>query len=350
MEFTAKQIADILSGEIEGNPDVSVNTIEKIEEGKPGSLTFLANPKYTQYIYTTKASIVIVNKDFEAKKEISGTLIRVDDAYVSFAKILEAYNDVKKNKSGISESSHISKSAKYGKNNYIGEFAFIGENTILGDNVKIYPLSYIGDNVKIGDNTSIFPGVVIYSDTIIGNDCAIHAGVSVGGDGFGFAPSGSGYDKIVQIGNVTIEDNVEIGANTVIDRATIGSTIIKKGVKLNNLVQIGHNAEIGDNTIIVSQTGISGSTKVGKNCMFGGQVGVIGHISIADNVKIAAQSGISRSIKEKGSTVMGSPAFDIFEYKKTLVHYRNLSNLNSKVRNMEKTIEDLKIKLEELTK
>lgn len=337
MEFTAAQIAGILKGKVEGNSNIIVNKLSKIEEGVSGSLSFLANPKYTQYIYTTAASIVIVNKDFKADKEIKATLIRVKDAYAAFAKLLEAYNEIKLNKEGISEKAVIADSAKHGENCYIGDFVSISENVVLGDNVKIYPHTFIGDNVKIGDNTTVFPGAKIYSDNLIGKDCTIHAGVVIGSDGFGFAPSSSNdYKKVAQIGNVVIEDHVEIGSNTTIDRATLGSTIIRKGVKLDNLIQVAHNVEIGENTVIASQTGISGSTKIGKNCMIGGQVGIIGHITIADEVKIAAQSGIGGNIKKVGAIVQGSPAFDISPYRKSYVHFRNLQQIVGRLNDLEK--------------
>ncbi|MCD4745154.1 MAG: UDP-3-O-(3-hydroxymyristoyl)glucosamine N-acyltransferase [Bacteroidales bacterium] len=339
MEFSAKQIAKILNGKIEGNPEVTINNLSKIEDGKQGTLSFLANPKYTQYIYSTKASIIIVNKNFIPEHKVTGTLIKVEDPYSSFAKLLEVYNQIKLNKSGISEKAFIAESTKTGNNVYIGEFAVIGANAIIGKNVKIYPHVYIGDNVIIGENTTLFAGAKIYSDNIIGKNCKFHAGVIIGSDGFGFAPqSDNKFQKVAQIGNVIIEDNVEIGANTTIDRATLGSTIIRKGVKLDNLIQIAHNVEIGENTVIAAQTGISGSTKIGKNCMIGGQVGIIGHLIIADDVKIAAQSGIGASIEKKGAIVQGSPAFEVGKYKRAYVHFRNLSNITSRINELEKKI------------
>lgn len=337
MKFSAKQIAELLNGTIEGDPGVEVSKLSKIEEGKPGSLTFLANPKYTQYIYGTKASIAIVNNDFVPEQAISATLIRVDDAYKAFAKLLEIYNQITRNKTGISEKAYISKSAKIGKDVYIGEFAFIGDNAEIADNVKIYPQSYIGDNTTICENTVIFAGVKIYSDTIIGKKCTIHSGVVLGGDGFGFAPNCDNYySKVAQIGNVVIEDDVEIGANTTIDRATLGSTIIHKGVKLDNLIQIAHNVEIGENTVIISQTGIAGSTKIGKNCMIGGQVGIIGHLRIADNVKIAAQSGVGSNVEEEGAVIQGSPAYSLRDYQKSYVHFRKLPSIINRLEELEK--------------
>ncbi|MCB2222195.1 MAG: UDP-3-O-(3-hydroxymyristoyl)glucosamine N-acyltransferase [Bacteroidetes bacterium] len=341
MEFTANQIASVINGTVEGNPDVKVNYVSKIEEGKAGTITFLANPKYTQYIYETAASIVIVNRDFSAEKAIAATLIRVDDAYLAFAKLLDYYNKIKLDKSGISKQAYIADSASIGKDCYIGEFAFIGDNVKIGHNTKIYPQVYIGDNVVVGDNTTLYPGVKIYSDNRVGSDCIIHAGVVVGSDGFGFAPqTESDYTKVAQIGNVIIEDKVEIGANTTIDRATLGSTIIRKGVKLDNLIQIAHNVEIGEHTVISAQTGISGSTKIGKFCMIGGQVGIINHITIADEVKIAAQSGIGKSLLKKGEIVQGSPAFDISKYRRAYIHFRNLENIKNKLDEMDKKLDE----------
>lgn len=336
MKFTAKQIAEILNGTIEGNPDVTVNNLSKIEEGKEGTLSFLANPKYSRFLYKTKASIVIVNSDFIPEKEITSTLIKVENAYSAFASLLEMYNEVKLNKSGISEQAFISESAKIGKNIYLGDFAYLGDSVEIGDNVKIYPHAFIGNNAKIGANTTVFAGVKIYSDCIIGNDCTIHAGVVIGGDGFGFAPqTDNNYKKVAQIGNVVIEDFVEIGANTTIDRATMGSTIIHKGVKLDNLIQIAHNVEIGENTVIAALTGVSGSSKIGKNCMIGGQVGVAGHIEIADEVKIGAQSGVSTSIRKKGAIILGAPAFDISKSRKSIIHYRNFDNIVKRLEDLE---------------
>ena len=338
MKFTADQIAKALKGKIEGNKDVEVNTLSKIEEGKSGSLSFLANPKYTSFIYETQASIVIVNADFQPAKPLSCTLIRVEDAYTAFSQLLEMYNQVKLNKTGISPQSAIAISAKIGKNVYIGEFAVIGDNAIISDNAKIYPQVYVGDNCKVGENTTLFPGVKIYSDCIVGNNCTFHAGVVIGSDGFGFAPqSDSNYKKVAQIGNVIIEDNVEIGANTTIDRATLGSTIIRKGVKLDNLIQVAHNVEIGENTVMAALSGISGSTKIGKNCMIGGQVGMNGHIKIGDNVKIGAQTGIIGNIKD-GVTIIGSPAMDAGAFMKSSVYFKKLPELAQKIYEIEKKL------------
>lgn len=345
MEFSAHQISELLQGTVEGNADTVVSTLSKIEEGKAGSLSFLANPKYIEYIYDTKASIVIVSKDFKAEKELAHqpTLIRVDDAYAAFGKLLEMYNQVKNNKTGISEQAAISESATLGENVYIGAHAVIGENVNIADGVKIFPNSFVGDNVSIGVNSTVFAGAKVYSETQIGKECVIHSGTILGADGFGFAPnSENNYHKVPQIGNVIIEDHVEIGANTCIDRATLGSTIIRKGVKLDNLIQIAHNVEIGENTVIAAQTGIAGSTKIGKNCMIGGQVGIVGHIKIADEVKIAAQSGIGNSIEEKGMIVQGSPAIPIGDYKRSYVMFRKLPELASQIKDLEKQLDHLK--------
>jgi UDP-3-O-[3-hydroxymyristoyl] glucosamine N-acyltransferase len=345
MEFKAGEIALMLKGTLEGDPEVKVWKLAKIEEGEKGALSFLANPKYTPFVYTTSSSIILVNDNFEAEQPISATIIRVSDAYSAFARLLEIYNEIQRNKTGISEKAYIAPSAKLGKNLYIGEFAYIGENTIIGDNVKIYPQAYLGDNTTIGDGTTLFPGVKIYSETQIGCNCTFHAGVVIGSDGFGFAPQeGNDYKKIAQIGNVLIEDNVEIGSNTTIDRATLGSTIIRKGVKLDNLIQVGHNVEIGENTVIAAQSGIAGSTKIGRNCLIAGQVGIIGHLTIADDVKIAAQSGIGSSITTVGAIFMGSPAFEIGRYKKSYIHFRNLQKLSDKIDSLEKQLSVLKQK------
>ena len=338
MKFTAQQIADILEGEIQGNPEAEVSKLSKIEEGTTGSLTFLSNPKYNSYIYTTKASVAIVNKSFISEKSIETTLIKVEDAYKAFSKLLEFYNEVKNNKSGKENPHFIADYAKIGINEYVGAFAYIGENVVLGDNVKIYPNSYIGDNSVIGDNTVIFAGVKIYSETQIGNNCKIHSGTVIGSDGFGFAPDENGeYKAIPQIGNVIIEDNVDIGSNSTIDRATLGSTIIRKGVKLDNQIQIAHNVEVGKNTVIASQTGIAGSTKVGENCMIGGQVGVVGHITIGNNVRIQAQSGIGKKIKDN-DVVQGTPAFGYSDFSKSYVHFKNLPKLATTLHKIEKEL------------
>ena len=336
MEFTAEQIAGILGGEIVGNPEARVSKLAKIEEGEKGALTFLANPKYKQYIYSTAASITIVGKDFSPEKELTTTLIKVEDAYKAFSTLLEYYNQVKLNKSGIEEPVYVSESASYGENVYLGAFAYLGNNVKLGDNVKIYPNVYIGDNVTIGDNSTVFSGAKIYSETVVGAHCTIHSGAIVGADGFGFAPNDKGeFDKVPQIGNVILEDHIDIGASTTIDRATLGSTVIRRGVKLDNHIQIAHNVEIGRNTVIAAQTGIAGSTKIGENCMIGGQVGIVGHITIGNNVKIQAQSGIGRNVKDN-EVLQGSPALNYGDYNKSYVHFKNLPALANRVHQLEK--------------
>jgi UDP-3-O-[3-hydroxymyristoyl] glucosamine N-acyltransferase len=338
MKFTAEQIAGILEGEVVGNPMVEVSRLSKIEEGSEGSLTFLANPKYLNHIYTTKASVTIVNDTFVADAPLSTTLIKVEDAYASFSKILEFYNQVKLNKTGIEEPSFVSESAKYGQNLYLGSFSYISQNVVLGDNVKIYPNCFLGDNVVVGDNVVIFAGAKIYSETTIGNNCTIHSGAIIGADGFGFAPNPDGsYSKIPQIGNVIIEDDVDIGSCTTIDRATMGSTIIRKGVKLDNQIQIAHNVEIGENTVIAAQTGVAGSTKIGKNGMIGGQVGIAGHLTIGNNVRIQAQSGVGRNIKDN-EILQGSPTFGYSDFSKSYVHFKNLPKIVAEIEELKKQI------------
>jgi UDP-3-O-[3-hydroxymyristoyl] glucosamine N-acyltransferase len=338
MKFTAAQIAGILEGEVVGNPDAEVFKLSKIEEGTEGSLTFLANPKYINYIYSTQATITIVNNTFEPEQEITTTLIKVEDAYKSFSKLLEYYNQVKLMKSGIEQPSVISEGVTYGSDLYLGSFCYVGKNVTIGDNVKIYPNTFIGDNVTIGDNCVFFAGVRIYSETVIGNRCTIHSGTIIGSDGFGFAPQEDGtYVKVPQIGNVIIEDDVEIGACTTVDRATLGSTVIRKGVKLDNHIQVAHNVEIGENTVIAAQTGIAGTTKIGKNCLIGGQVGFAGHLVIGDGVKIQAQSGIGKNL-EAGEVVQGSPAFNYGDFAKSFVHFRNLPKIVSDLEDLKNTI------------
>ncbi len=334
MEFSAQHIADLLKGKIEGDPTVKVSKLSKIEEGEMGSISFLANPKYTHYIYDTKASVVIVNKDLSLNSTVSTTLIRVDSAETAFAKLLEMYNQVKLNKTGISKHAFISEIAVVGTNVYVGEFAVISDQAKIGNNVKIYPQVFVGENVSIADNTTIFAGVKIYSETVIGKNCIIHSGVVIGSDGFRFNPQNNNQ-KIPQIGNVIIEDNVEIGANCAIDRATLGSTSIRKGVKMDNLIHIAHNVEIGENTYIAAHCAIAGSSKIGKNCMFSGQVGIVGHVEIADQTIITAQSGISKSITKKGEVYMGSPAFEAGKYRKAYVHFRNLDSIVGRIERIE---------------
>lgn len=332
MNFKVTDIAKFLNGEIVGNENIRVSNVSKIEEGKSGTLAFLANLKYENFLYTTNASVVLVNKSFVPKEKVNATLIKVEDAYQAFASLLELYMQAKASlKTGIEQPSYIDQTATVGKDIYIGAFAYIGKNSKIGNNTKLYPQVYIGDDVTIGNDCIIYAGAKIYSDTVIGNRCIIHSGVVIGSDGFGFAPTTEGpYSKIAQIGNVIIEDFVEIGANTTIDCATMGSTVICKGVKLDNLIQVAHNVEIGENTVIASQTGISGSAKIGKNCMIGGQVGVTGHISIGNEVKIGAQSGVMTSIPDK-SVMIGSPVMEHRAFMKSSAIFRNLSQLRNDV-------------------
>lgn len=347
MEFKAQNIADFLGGTVEGNLNVTVTGVAKIEEGKPGTLAFLSNPKYNKYIYETEASIVIVNQDFELEAQTKATLIRVPDAYKAFASLLELYQQAKGNKSGIENPSFIDPTATMGHDIYLGAFAYIGKNVKIGNYVKIYPHVYIGDNTTIGDDSILFAGVKIYEDTKIGKACIVHAGAVIGSDGFGFAPNEDNtYQKIPQMGNVILEDLVEIGANTTIDCATMGSTIIRKGTKIDNLVQIAHNVEVGENTVMAALTGIAGSTKVGNNCRFGGQVGVAGHLTIGDRVNLGAMSGVSNNIKSD-MTVLGAPAMEIGRAARVTVIYRNLPQLREQVMNLEKQVAQIKKKLEE---
>ena len=340
MKFTAHQIANLLDGEIVGDENAEVFTLSKIQEGKRGSLTFLSNPKYTPFIYSTDATITIVNNDFVAEKEISTTLIKVDNAYAAFSTLLEHYNNIKNNKIGVESPVSIAESAIIGDDVYVGAFTSIGENVRIGNNVKIYPNCFIGDNVNIGDHTTIFAGTKIYSDCSIGSYCNIDASVILGADGFGFSPDENGvYSKVPQIGNVIIEDHVDIGASTTIDRATLGSTIIKKGVKLDNQIQIAHNVVIGEHTVIAAQTGIAGSTKIGKHCQIGGQVGIVGHITIGNHVKIQAQSGIAKSIADN-EMLQGTPAFGYGDYYKSYVHFKNLPQLAKDIEELKKIKND----------
>ncbi|HUI32988.1 MAG: UDP-3-O-(3-hydroxymyristoyl)glucosamine N-acyltransferase [Dysgonamonadaceae bacterium] len=344
MEFSAKQIADFLKGEIVGNPDVIVNNFAKIEEGTPKTLTFLSNPKYTPYIYKTKSDIVLVNNSFRPEKKIGATLIRVPDAYEAFAQLLELVEKTKAQKRGVETMSYIASSAKIGENIYLGAFAYISEKSIVGDNCKIYPHVFIDENVIIGNKVTLFSGVKIYAGCKIGDNVIIHSNAVIGSDGFGFAPQEDGsYHKIPQLGNVVIEKDVEIGANTTIDRAVMGSTIIHEGVKLDNLIQIAHNVEIGKHTVMASQTGISGSTKIGEKCVFGGQVGLAGHLKIGDNVKLGAQSGIMSNIKD-GAEIIGSPAIPIKNFYKSSVIFRKLPELDKQISQLEKELERLKNK------
>jgi UDP-3-O-[3-hydroxymyristoyl] glucosamine N-acyltransferase len=341
MEFTAQNIASFIKGEVEGNPETKVSDVSKIEEGKAGTLCFLANPKYEKYLYTTQASIVIVNRDLKLTNPVTATLIRVDDSYKAFASLLELYNSFKPEKKGIEQPCSIAASAKIGENAYIGAFSYIADNVKVGNNVKIYPQSYIGDNVEIGENTIIYAGVRIYHNCKIGANCTIHSNSVIGADGFGFAPQSEDnvYKKIPQIGNVIIEDNVEIGALTTIDRATMGSTILRKGVKLDNQVQIAHNVEVGENTVMAAQTGVAGSSKIGRDCMFGGQVGVANHITVANGVKLGAKSGVNSSLKKDNEIMIGAPVQPYAEFMKCYVVFRNLPN-------MKKDLDELKKKMD----
>ncbi len=345
MEFTAKAISEFLGGEIVGDPNAVVSDVSRIEEGRKGTLSFLANPKYTKYLYTTDSSIVLVNKSLKLEKSVQTTLIKVDDAYQAFASLLNQYVQNIPKKTGIDETACIDASSVYGKNAYVGAFTFIGKNVKIGDDVSLYPQVYIGDNVTIGANTVLYPGVKVYHDCHIGSNCTLHAGTIVGSDGFGFVhEAGQNYKKIPQIGNVIIKDDVEIGANVTIDRATIGSTIIGKGVKLDNLIQIAHNVEIGDNTVIIAQAGVAGSTKIGKNCIIAAQAGIVGHLKIVDNVIIGAQSGVTNNILKEGVTILGSPAYNAGEKKREIAVTRQLPSLFKRFSELEKEIEKLKKK------
>ena len=344
MEFSAKQIAEFIQGTIVGDENATVNTFAKIEEGIPGAISFLSNPKYTSYIYETQSSIVLVNKDFEPEKEINATLIKVDNAYESLAKLLNLYEMSKPKKTGIDPLAYIAPTAKIGNNVYIAPFACVGDNAEIGDNTSLHPHATVGSGAKVGSNCILYPNTTVYHDCRVGNNCILHAGSVVGADGFGFAPSPEGYEKIPQIGIVILEDNVEIGANTCIDRATMGATIIRKGVKLDNLIQIAHNVEIGSNTVMASQVGVAGSTKVGEWCMFGGQVGVAGHIKVGDKVNCGAQSGIANNTKS-GSTIMGSPAFEVKGFMKSSAAFKKLPEIYLELNALKKELEELKKQL-----
>ncbi len=347
MEFSAEMIAGFLGGEVVGNPQATVSTVAKIEEGRPGALSFLANPKYEHYIYQTQSSIVMVAKTFEPTAPISATLIKVEDPYACFAKLLELYAAHKPQPSGVSPLSSIDASSPVGDDTYVGEFAVIGKNVRIGRNVKIYPQVYVGDHVTLGDNVTLFPGAKIFEQCVLKEGVVINAGAVIGADGFGFAPDDKGeYHKIPQLGNVVLEENVDIGANTCVDRATMGSTIIHHGTKLDNLIQIGHNAVVGSNTVAASQFGLAGSSKVGDNCMIGGQVGIAGHLKIGNNVKLASKSGISNNIAD-GEVYMGNPSMPGIKYHRSFAVYRNLPELSAKVRQLEKQVEKLNALLAE---
>lgn len=343
MQFTAEQIATLLNGKVEGNPEATVSQLAKIEEGAESTLSFLSNPKYEQYLYTTGSSVVIVNEDLVLQREVTTTLIRVKDAYSAFSELLKIYNSLRLDRKGREEQSFVHDSAQIGDEGYIGAFAYISKGVKIGKNVKIYPRVYLGENVVIDDDSILFPGVTVYYDCVIGKNVIIHSGAVIGSDGFGFAPQADGsYDKIPQIGNVIVGDNVEIGANTVVDRATMGSTVIKAGVKLDNLIQIAHNVEIGTNTVIAAQSGVSGSTKVGKQVILGGQVGLVGHITIADGTQVQAQSGINRSIKESNGKWGGTPASPFTSQLRSQVVYTRLPELEKRVKELENLISELK--------
>jgi len=339
LKFTAKQISEILNGEVFGNPQEEVSKLSKIEEGEKGSLTFLSNPKYNSWLYVTHASVVIVDQKFTPEKEVSSTMIKVEDPYLAFTKLLEYYNNIKSDRSGIENPVFIGDDVRYGTDLYLGAFSYLSDNVKIGSHVRIYPNVFIGDNVTIGDHTTIFSGAKIYSETEIGNHCTIHSGSIIGSDGFGFAPDKKGgYNKIPQIGNVVIEDHVDIGSGTTIDRATLGSTIIREGVKLDNQIHVAHNVEIGKHTVIAAQTGIAGSTKIGSECMIGGQVGIVGHISIGNNVRIQAQSGIGKSLGDN-EIVQGSPAMPYNDFNKSYVHFKNLPKLLARLDELEKKLQ-----------
>ncbi len=345
MEFTAQQIADYLQGTVEGDPNAVVTTFNKIEEGKPGGISFLANPKYTHYIYESKASIILVNKDFVPEKPIAATLVRVDNAYECLAKLMQMAVTCKPRRKKISWRSRIACSAKIGKGVYVGAFSYISKKSVIGKNSQIYPQVFVGENVHIGDNCIIYPGVKIYHDCVIGNNCILHAGVVIGGDGFGFAPQSDGsYKKIPQLGNVVIEDNVEIGANTTVDRATMGSTIVHKGVKIDNLNQVAHNVEVGENTVMAAQSGIAGSSKVGRQCMIGGQVGIAGHLHIADHSTLAAQTGVISDVKADTAPLLGSPSLPIKQYMKSYALFRKFPDIYKELQQLRKELDELKNK------
>lgn len=346
MEFTAQQIAAFLNGVIEGDASVKVSNFSKIEEGKPGTLTFLANPKYESFIYETQASVVLVNNDFVPSQPLTTTLIKVPNAYAALAMLMSMVEQAKPKKTGIDSTAFIAATAQLGEGPYVGNFAYIGENVKIGHNVKIYPQVYIGDNVNIGDNVTVYPHACIYDGCNLGSNLIIHAGAVIGADGFGFAPEGDGYKKIPQIGNVIIEDDVEIGANTTIDRAVMDSTIVRKGVKLDNLIQIAHNVEVGENTVMAAQVGVAGSVKIGKHCMFGGQVGLAGHLKIGDNVNLGAQSGVISSV-ESNTTVLGSPSMPAKSYMRSSAIFSKLPEMYRTMGQLQREIEQLK---EELNK
>ena len=344
MEFSAKQIAEFIQGTIVGDENATVHTFAKIEEGMPGAISFLSNPKYTHYIYDTQSSIVLVNKDFEPEKEIKATLIKVDNAYESLAKLLNLYEMSKPKKTGIDPLAYIAPTAKIGENVYIAPFACVGDNAEIGDNTSLHPHATVGSGAKIGNNCILYPHATVYHDCRVGNNCTLHAGSVIGADGFGFAPSPEGYEKIPQIGITILEDNVEIGANTCIDRATMGATVIRKGVKLDNLIQIAHNVEVGSHTVMASQVGVAGSTKIGEWCMFGGQVGVAGHITVGNRVNMGAQSGVNGSVKD-GKQLIGTPPIEFKNYFKSSAVFKKLPDMYLELASLKKELEELKKQL-----
>ena len=344
MEFSAKQIAEFIQGTIVGDENATVHTFAKIEEGIPGAISFLSNPKYTHYIYDTQSSIVLVNKDFEPEKEIKATLIKVDNAYESLAKLLNLYEMSKPKKTGIDPLAYIAPTAKIGENVYIAPFACVGDNAVIGDNTSLHPHATVGSGAKVGNNCILYPHTTVYHDCRVGNNCILHAGSVVGADGFGFAPSPEGYEKIPQIGIAILEDDVEIGANTCIDRATMGATIIRKGVKLDNLIQIAHNVEVGSNTVMASQVGVAGSTKIGEWCMFGGQVGVAGHITVGNRVNMGAQSGVNGSVKG-GKALIGTPPIEFKNYFKSSAVFKKLPDMYLELASLKKELDELKKQL-----
>ena len=346
MEFTAKQIAEFLGGTVDGNENAAVHTFAKIEEGVPGALSFLSNVKYTQYLYSTRSSIVLVNKDFVPEQPVSATLVRVDNAYESLAKLMSLYASMKPGRSGLSSLASVSEKAKIGQNVYIGPFSVVEDGAVIGDNTQIYPHVIVGEGASVGADCILYPHVTIYYGCKIGNRCILHAGSVIGADGFGFAPTPQGYNKIPQIGIVQLEDDVEIGANTCIDRSTMGRTVIHKGVKLDNLIQVAHNVEIGENTVMSAQTGIAGSSKVGSWCMVGGQCGISGHITLGNKVNLAAKTGVISSL-EDGSTMMGYPAIGYRNFLRSSLIYKDLPEISKTIRSLEKEIEELKAKLAE---
>lgn len=349
MEFTAEQIAQLIQGRVEGDPKAAINSFAKIEEGKPGAISFLSNSKYLHYIYDTESSVVLVDEAMELEKPVKATLIRVKSAYEAVAKLMQMYDSMKPKRTGISDLAFIDPSAKVGKDCYIGPFVAIAEGVEIGDGCVLHPHATIGRNAKVGNNTEIYSNAVVYHDCRVGNNCILHAGCVIGADGFGFAPTEHGYDKIPQLGIVTVEDNCEIGANTCIDRSTMGSTYVRKGVKLDNLVQIAHNTDIGANTVMSSQVGIAGSTKVGEWCMFGGQVGVAGHITIGNKVCLGAQSGVPGSLKD-GENLIGTPPTTLTNYFRSQAIVKRLPDMYRQMNEMQRTINELQAKLQELTK